>query len=65
VVVWNICAGQHPDVGSGTTALPNSYLSALAVIDDDRRVKGVVEREQLMSKLILSLIDDATSPKFQ
>jgi CBS-domain-containing membrane protein len=40
-------------------------LGALAVIDDDRRVKGVVEREQLMSKLILSLIDDATSPKFQ
>jgi CBS domain-containing protein len=35
-------------------------LSALAVVGDDRRVKGVVEREQLMSKLVLSLIDDAT-----
>jgi CBS domain-containing protein len=35
-------------------------LSALAVVEDDRRVKGIVEREQLMSKLILSLTDDAT-----
>jgi CBS domain-containing protein len=41
-------------------AMSRYGLGALAVIDDDRRVKGVVEREQLMSKLILSLVDDAT-----
>ena len=35
-------------------------LNALAVVDDDRRVKGIVERDQLMSKLIRSLADDAT-----
>jgi CBS domain-containing protein len=41
-------------------AMSRHGLSALAVVGDDRRVKGVVEREQLMSKLVLSLIDDAT-----
>jgi CBS domain-containing protein len=41
-------------------AMSRYGLGALAVVDDDRRVKGVVEREQLMSKLILSLVDDAT-----
>lgn len=35
-------------------------LGALAVVGSDRHVKGVVEREQLMSKLILSLVYDAT-----
>jgi hypothetical protein len=35
-------------------------LEALAVVDEDRHVKGVVERDQLMSKLILSLVKDAT-----
>lgn len=41
-------------------AMSRHGLSALAVVDDDRRVKGIVEREQLMSKLILSMADDAT-----
>jgi CBS-domain-containing membrane protein len=41
-------------------AMSRHGLSALAVVDDERRVKGVVEREQLMSKLILSLAEDAT-----
>jgi CBS domain-containing protein len=41
-------------------AMSGLGLTALAVVDDDRRVKGVVEREQLMSKLVLSLVDDAT-----
>jgi CBS domain len=41
-------------------AMTRHGLSALAVVGDDRRVRGVVEREQLMSKLLLSLIDDAT-----
>jgi CBS domain-containing protein len=41
-------------------AMSRLGLGALAVVGDDRHVKGVVEREQLMSKLILSLVDDAT-----
>lgn len=31
-------------------------LEALVVIDDDRRLKGVVEREQLLSKLLLAMV---------
>lgn len=30
-------------------------LDAIAVVDQDRRMQGVVEREQLVSKLVLSL----------
>jgi len=44
-------------------AMSRHGLSALAVVDDDRRIKGVVEREQLMSKLILSLAEDATQDR--
>ena len=35
-------------------------LDALAVVGEDRNVKGIVEREQLVSTLILSLVKDAT-----
>jgi CBS domain-containing protein len=44
-------------------AMSRYGLSALAVIGDNRSVKGVVERDQLMSKLILSLVDDATKDR--
>jgi len=35
-------------------------LGVLAVVDKEGHAKGIIEREQLMSKLILSLIKDAT-----
>jgi len=35
-------------------------LGALAVVDEDRHLKGIIEREQLISTLILSLVNDAT-----
>ena len=41
-------------------AMDQHGLDALAVVDEDRHVKGIVEREQLMSTLILSMIKDAT-----
>jgi len=50
----------HATNSQALDAMSRYGLGALAVIDDDRRVQGVVEREQLMSKLILSLVDDAT-----
>jgi CBS domain-containing protein len=31
-------------------------LEALVVIDEDRKLKGVIEREQVISKLILTLV---------
>jgi CBS domain len=41
-------------------AMDQHGLGALAVVDEDRHVKGIVEREQLMSTLILSMVKDAT-----
>ena len=41
-------------------AMDQYALGALAVVGEDRHVKGIVEREQLMSKMILSLVKDAT-----
>jgi CBS-domain-containing membrane protein len=35
-------------------------LGALAVVGEDRLLKGIIEREQLISTLILSLVNDAT-----
>ncbi len=35
-------------------------LDALAVVGEDRHLKGIIEREQLISKLILSLVNDVT-----
>jgi CBS domain-containing protein len=41
-------------------AMDQYALDALAVVDEDRQLKGIIEREQLMSRLILSLVNDAT-----
>jgi CBS domain-containing protein len=35
--------------------MTNQNLEALVVVDDDRRLRGVVEREQVLSKLLLAL----------
>jgi hypothetical protein len=37
------------------SAMTANNLGAIAVIDEDQRLRGVVEREQLISKLVLSL----------
>ena len=42
------------------TVMNQHALDALAVVGDDRNIKGIIEREQLVSTLILSLVDDAT-----
>ena len=39
------------------SAMTASNLGAIAVLDEGRRLRGVVEREQLVSKLVLSLTD--------
>jgi len=39
------------------SAMTANNLGAIAVLDEDRRLRGVVEREQLVSKLVLSLTD--------
>ena len=39
------------------SAMTASNLSAIVVLDADRRLRGVVEREQLVSTLVLSLTD--------
>jgi CBS domain-containing protein len=40
-------------------AMTTNNLSAIAVVDENRQLRGVVEREQLVSKLVLSLTDAA------
>jgi CBS domain-containing protein len=37
------------------SAMTANNLEAIAVVGDDRKLQGVVEREQLVSKLVLSL----------
>jgi len=37
------------------SAMTANNLGAIAVVDQDRRLQGLVEREQLVSKLVLSL----------
>jgi CBS domain-containing protein len=37
------------------SAMTANDLGAIAVVGEDRRLRGVAEREQLVSKLILSL----------
>ena len=39
------------------SAMTAHNLGAIAVLDESRRLRGVVEREQLVSKLVLSLAD--------
>ena len=39
------------------SAMTANNLGAIAVLDESRRLRGVVEREQLVSKLVLSLAD--------
>jgi hypothetical protein len=41
------------------SAMTTNNLGAIAVVDEDRRLRGVVEREQIISKLVLSLTDVA------
>jgi hypothetical protein len=41
-------------------AMVKHGLDALAVVDENRHVKGIAEREQLMSTLVLSMVTDAT-----
>jgi len=43
------------------SAMTAHNLGAIAVLDEGHRLRGVVEREQLVSKLVLSLAD-ATQP---
>lgn len=53
---------------SGTNAealaiMDQHGLGALAVVDADRHVKGVVGRDQLISALVLSLVKDVTGSR--
>jgi len=41
------------------SAMTSNNLGAIAVVDNDRRLRGVIEREQLVSKLVLSLTEAA------
>jgi CBS domain-containing protein len=39
------------------SAMTANNLEAIAVVSADRKLRGVVEREQLVSKLVLSLTE--------
>jgi predicted transcriptional regulator len=41
------------------SAMTIHNLGAIAVVDNERHLRGVVEREQLMSRLLLSLTGSA------
>ena len=42
------------------TLMERYGLDALAVVDENRHIKGVVERQQIVTKLLLSVVHDAT-----
>lgn len=58
-ILRNVISPEETNAGA-LAAMDQYGLDALAVVGDDRRVKGIVEREHLMSKLLLSLVTDAT-----
>jgi CBS domain-containing protein len=46
---------SHATNVEALAAMTASNLDAIAIVSDDRRLRGVVEREQLVSKLVLAL----------
>jgi CBS domain-containing protein len=49
----------HATNADALSAMTLLNLGAIAVVDDERRLRGVVEREQLVGKLLLSLTGTA------
>jgi hypothetical protein len=60
--------GEHKVLPSATNAealqkMTDDYLFAIPVVDEGRQLKGVVEREQLISKLVVSLVQATDLPE--
>jgi hypothetical protein len=59
--------GDHKVLPSATNAealqrMTEDDLIAIPVVDEDRRLRGIVEREQLISRLVLSLAQATSLP---
>jgi CBS domain-containing protein len=57
-ILEKVISAETTNAGA-LAAMDELGLDALAVVGEDRHVKGIVERERLVSKLILSLAEDA------
>jgi CBS-domain-containing membrane protein len=60
--------GDHEVSPSATNAdalqrMTDDKLIAIPVVDEDRRLRGIVEREQLISRLVLSLVQATNLPE--
>jgi len=52
VDVWDV---SHETNAQALDKMSNNNFHAMAVVDQDRRLMGIAEREELVSKLMLSL----------
>jgi CBS domain-containing protein len=55
--ILNKIQPQDATNAEALAAMTSNNLSAIAILDENRQLRGVAEREQIVSKLVLSLTD--------